>query len=155
MSRLQPSLREAEEQAAAVERTLEEAVESSPATWFIYKPPQGEERVESDGFWVRLKRMRYGYYVRWPMSDISARCRDCGGVLRASRDAGGQGFYYDHRWLAGNPAAADPRTKLSYIGHFVCLPCFNRARPKIAAAQRINEIRLMIGRIKREARHAA
>jgi hypothetical protein len=152
---LQPSLREALAEVAGIEHLLTSAKEVRSTSWCIDRPSYGRERVLADGFCMRHHRARGWFDVRWPMSDISARCDDCGGVLRASRDCGAQGFYYDRRWLTGNPAVRDPRSHAPYQPRYACLPCYNRVRPKLARAEQINEIRLMIGRIKREACRAA
>jgi len=153
VSRRQPTLREAVVQVALVERGITNAVE-------VIKSVHGEHagRFHADGFWLRRKAVRRtGQWdsVAWPVSDVRTKCDDCGCVLRDRRDAGGQGFYYDKRWLVGNPAAADPRLSNDYEPHHACLSCFNRVRPFIAHAEQINETRLMIGRIKRETRRAA
>lgn len=140
MSRLQPTLIEAIEQVRLIERAVANSAEAIPIKC---------------GFYIRYKRMRSGWDMLWPISDITRRCDDCSCVLRASRDAGGQGFYYDSRWLTADPAARDPRLSQGYTPHFVCLSCLNRVRPALRKAQEINEIRLTINRIKREVRHAA
>ena len=153
MSRYQPSLREAVESVATIERMVAAAKESRPAEWFVERPAYGPERIHADGFYIRWPRHRGWMTLRWPMSAITHRCDTCRCVLRATRDAGGQGFYYDGRWLEGNPAERDPRSN-NYRPLHACLPCFNRVRAKIRVAEQINENRLLINRIKKESRNA-
>lgn len=157
MSRHQPTLREAIESVERIEYTIATAREVHPAPWTAERQAtrfNSYEPVRADGFWCRHKSTRGWFDVRWPMSRIDMRCDDCGCVLRARRDAG-SGFYYDARWLRGNPAERDPRLSSGYEGKSVCLPCFNRVRPLIARAKTVNDTRLMINRIQRELKNAA
>lgn len=145
MSRSQPTLQEATNHVASILRLVETAKEVRPA----HAEPMGPE-----GFWIRHKYARGWCVVRWPMSSVENRCDTCGCALQVRRDAG-SGFWYDGRWLTGNPAQRDPRCGVAYDPRYACLSCFNRIRPALRKAQQINENRLMIGRIQREARHAA
>jgi hypothetical protein len=158
MSRLQPTLREAEAHVASMLRWITAAKEVRPfgcveaikaTRW------QCAEREQPDGFWIRWKGHRGWIVIHWPVSRIDRRCDDCGGILLDRRDCGGDGFNYDPRWLTGNPSKCDPTREGWVKGRWVCLACFNRVRPALKRAQEINEARLMIGRIQREVRHAA
>lgn len=140
MSRLQPTLTETIARLASIEATLAAAV------WTM--------KVEG-GWRVRLKRHRFDWFLESPVSNIEKRCDDCGCILRATRDCGGQGFYYDARWLRGNPAERDPRLHHDWESRYACLSCFNRVRARIRNSEQINDNRLLIGRIKRELKHAA
>lgn len=141
MTRRQPTLREAEDSVAGILRCISSAKEVRAAV---------AEHMKPDGFCVRHWRARGWFELRWPFSEIDQRCDDCGCVLQVRRDAG-DGFYYDRRWLTENPALRDPRLSGQYDSRHVCLRCFNRVRHALRRAEEIHELRLMIGRIKREA----
>jgi hypothetical protein len=154
MSRYQPTLREAIDQANMVETMAARAVRVLPIFSEEVTYHAEPKTITADGFLIQFRRGRSMLPVYWPMSRVERRCDDCGTYLRASRDCGGHGFYYDARWLTGNPAERDPRTQ-DDEGKSVCMACFNRVRHRLRKAEEINQARLMIGRIKREARHAA
>jgi hypothetical protein len=155
VSQYQPTLAEAQEQAAYVEKAIAAAYRVYPSEWREDVDGRKPKRIFADGYLVHQKGRRWNR-VEWPMSRIEKRCDDCGAVLRARRDCGGSGFYYDGRWLLGDPAKADPRKSYDwrtigfYTGRSVCLPCYNRIRPVLARSEQINENRLLIGRIQRE-----
>jgi hypothetical protein len=157
MSGYQPTLAEARAQVEGIEYHIAHAYKVEEAGWVRAAEAthwRASSPLQANGYWVQMKKGRRGYYVRWPMSRIDRRCDICGCVLRARRDAGGHGFWFDGRWLTGNPAERDPRCG-EYDPRHACLSCFNRVRWKIRRAEEVNENRLMIGRIQREIRRAA
>lgn len=152
MSRRQPTEAEARDQVERIEGLLSRATLAVPIQWQVIEPAWGEPYVVADGFWLKVPKShcRTGFGVSWPVSDITARCTDCGKVLRDAVDRGR--FFYDGRWLTRDASVANPELAPPYDPHHVCIRCFGRVRHIIAKAKLINENRLLIGRLLKEVR---
>lgn len=110
-----------------------------------------------DGF---IERLRVNTYVnRWPVSDISLKCFDCGTIIRDRRD--GQGLY---QFVSVERDVYHPRAQSNYFkkpkesrGEFwasFCLGCQNKRRPMLTASLEWHKTAHAIRQINKEITNA-